>query len=86
MSLSDSRKLDQVVLQFPNLFPDQLGTVKGMAFQLDLVDDIPVRSRPYQYSPSHLQSLREIAQDLLKQGVILNTRVRRFGSRTSVLI
>jgi hypothetical protein len=38
-----------------------------MACLLDLTDDIPVRSRPYQCSPPRLQ---EIVQGLLKQGVI----------------
>jgi hypothetical protein len=46
LSVSDSRKLDQLVLTFPKLFSDQLGTVKGMVCQLDLTDDLPVRSRP----------------------------------------
>jgi hypothetical protein len=47
MSLSDSYKLDQLVLSFPKLFSDQLGTVKGMVCQLDLTDDLPVRSWPF---------------------------------------
>jgi hypothetical protein len=70
MSPSDSHELDQLVSAFPNLFSDQLGTVKGMECQLDLTDDIPVRSRPYQCSPPRLQALREIMQGLLKQEVI----------------
>jgi hypothetical protein len=69
LSVSDLRKLDQLVLMFPKLFSDQLGTVKGMVCQLDLTGDVPVRSRPYQCSPSRLQALREIVQDLLEKGV-----------------
>jgi hypothetical protein len=68
--ISDSRKLDQLVLDFPKLLSDQLGTVKGMVCQLDLTDDVPVRSRPYQCSPPRLQALREIVQDLLEKGVV----------------
>jgi hypothetical protein len=70
LSVSDSRKLDQLVLGLPKLFSDQLGTVKGMVCQLDLTDDVLVRSRPYQCSPPRLQTLREIVQDLLEKGVV----------------
>jgi hypothetical protein len=51
LCVSESRKLDQLGRDFPKLFSDQLGTVKGMVCQLDLIDDLPVRSRPYQCSP-----------------------------------
>jgi hypothetical protein len=70
MSPSDSRKLDQLVRNFPKLFSDQLGTVKGMVCQLDLTDDVPVRSGPYQCSPPRLLALREIVQELLEKGVV----------------
>jgi hypothetical protein len=65
LSVSDSRKLDQLLLMFPKLFSDQLGTVKGMVCRLDLTDDVRVRSCPHQCSPPHLQALRGIVQDLL---------------------
>jgi hypothetical protein len=39
LSVSDLRKLDQLVLMFPKLFSDHLGTMKGMVSQLDLTDD-----------------------------------------------
>jgi hypothetical protein len=70
LSVSDSRKLDQLVLRFPKPFSDQLGTVKGMVCQLDLTDDVPVRSRPYQCPSPRLQALREIVQDLLEKGAV----------------
>jgi hypothetical protein len=41
-----------------------------MVCQLDLTDDVPVRSRPYQCSPPRLQALREIVNDLLEKGVV----------------
>jgi hypothetical protein len=70
LSVSYSRKLDQLVLGFSKLFSDQLCTVKVMVCQLDLTDDVPVRSRPYQCSPPRLQALREIVNDLLEKGVV----------------
>jgi hypothetical protein len=60
LGTTEAGKLDQLVRSFPSLFSDQLGTVKGMMCNLDLVDDRPVRSRPYQCSPPRLQALREI--------------------------
>jgi hypothetical protein len=41
-----------------------------MVCQLDLTDDLPVRSGPYQCSPPRLQALREIVQDFLNKGVV----------------
>jgi hypothetical protein len=67
---TEGRELDKLVSSFSTLFSDQLGTVKGMVCHLDLTDDQPVRSRPYQCSPPRLQALREIVQDLLQKGVV----------------
>ena len=72
VSQQESRKLDQLVKSFPNLFSGRLGTVKGMVCELDLLDDHPVRSRPYQCSPPRLKALRDIVNDLLQEGVQLN--------------
>jgi hypothetical protein len=74
VSISDSHKLDQLVLAFPNLFSDQLGMMKGMVCRLDLIDDMPVHSRPYQCSPPCLQALQETVKDLLKHEVIRKIR------------
>jgi hypothetical protein len=71
---TQTRQLDQVVSEFPSLFSDKIGTVKGMICDIDLSDDIPVRSRPYQYAPPKLQILREVVQDLLDKGVICKSR------------
>jgi hypothetical protein len=70
VSQSESLKLDGLVRSFPKLFSGCLGTVKGMVCELDLVDDRPVRSRPYQCSPPRLKALREIVNDLLQEGVV----------------
>jgi hypothetical protein len=70
LCVSESRKIEQLVRDFPRMFSDQLGTVKGMVCHLDLTDDLPVRSRPYQCSPPRLKALREIVQDLLIKGVV----------------
>jgi hypothetical protein len=67
---SGPSEVDQLVEKFPELFSDKLGTVKGMVCDIDLTDEVPVRSRPYQCSPPRLEALREIVQDLLQKGVV----------------
>jgi hypothetical protein len=72
---TQTRQLDQVVSEFPILFSAKLGTVKGMICDIDLSDDIRVRSRPYQCAPRKLQVLRDVVQDdLLDKGVICKSR------------
>jgi hypothetical protein len=58
------------VCDFPALFSDKLGTVKGMVCHQDLTDTVPVRSKPYQCSPPRAKLLREIVQVLLDKGVV----------------
>ena len=43
---------------FPDLFADRLGTVKGRMCNIELTDNVSVRSPPYQCSPPKLQQLR----------------------------
>jgi hypothetical protein len=62
VSQSESLKLDGLVRSFPKLFLGRLGTVKEMVCELDLVDDQPVRSRPYQCTPPRLKALRDCEQ------------------------
>jgi hypothetical protein len=66
----NSAEIAKLMRSFPALFSDRLGTVKQMVCQLDLSDNIPVRSRPYQCSPPRMQALREIVQDLMDKGVV----------------
>jgi hypothetical protein len=65
-----SPSIERVVEGFPKLFFEKLGTVKGMVCEIDLTDNVPVRSRPYQCSPPKLKILREVVQDLLEKGVV----------------
>jgi hypothetical protein len=42
---------EEVLRKYSTLFSDQLGTAKGMEYEIDLVDSQPVRSAPYRCSP-----------------------------------
>ena len=59
-----------LVDEFPDLFADRLGTVKGRMCNIELTDNVSVRSPPYQCSPPKLQQLREHVDLLLQKGVI----------------
>jgi hypothetical protein len=65
-----SAEIATLMRGFPSLFSDRLGTVRGMTCHLELSDPTPVRSRPYQCSPPRLQALREIVDDLMREGVV----------------
>jgi hypothetical protein len=43
----DSVIFNDLMQDFPAMFSEGLGTVKGLVCHLDLVDNMPVRSRPY---------------------------------------
>jgi hypothetical protein len=69
----DSAEIATLIRSFPALFSDTVGTVKGMVCHLDLSVSIPVHSRPCQCSTPRLQILREIVQDLMNKGVVMNS-------------
>jgi hypothetical protein len=58
--VDDSFSLEDLMHDFPALFSDGLGTVKGMVCHIDLMDTTRVRSRPYQCSPPRLQELQKL--------------------------
>jgi hypothetical protein len=66
----NAAEINEFMRSFPALFSDKLGTAKGTVCHLELTDNVPVRSRPYQCSPPRLKILRGIVQDLLDKGVI----------------
>jgi hypothetical protein len=62
--------LEEVMNEYSELFSGQLGTVKGAEYEIELVDQVPVRSPPYHCSPPKLRLLKEFVEDLLQKGVV----------------
>jgi hypothetical protein len=62
--------LGSVLNAYSELFSGQLGTVKGAEYEIELVDQAPVRSPPYRCAPPKLNLLREFLEDLYKKGVV----------------
>jgi hypothetical protein len=62
--------LEEVLNEYSELFSGQLGTVKGAEYEIELVDQVPVRSPPYHCAPPKLKLLKEFVEDLLRKGVV----------------
>ena len=58
------------MLEFPSLFSTSLGTTRCAPYDIELTDDIPVRSPPYRCAPPRLRVFRQLVDELLEQGVI----------------
>jgi hypothetical protein len=54
----NSDEINGLTWSFPFLFSDKLSNAKGTVCHLDLTDNFPVQSRPYQISPRRLKILR----------------------------
>ena len=44
--------------------------MKGADYEIELVDQVPVRSPPYYCAPPKLKLLKEFVEDLLQKGVV----------------
>jgi hypothetical protein len=66
----ESSLREEIIRDYPMLFSGELGTAKGMQYEIDLIDTQPVRSRPYHCAPPKLAMLKEFVQDLERQGVV----------------
>jgi hypothetical protein len=61
---------EEIVRDYSTLFTDRLGTVKGMEYEIELVDSQPVRSAPYPWNPPKAKLLKEFVDDLVRKGVV----------------
>ena len=61
--------LEEVLNEYSEQFSGQLRTVKGAEYEIELVDQVPVRS-PYHCAPPKLKLLKEFVEDLLQKGMV----------------
>lgn len=66
-ALSDVTKL---ITEFPNVFTDKIGEALNFEYTIKLKDKDPVNLRPYQLNPHKMQIMKDLIDDLLKQGVV----------------
>jgi hypothetical protein len=62
--------LEEVLNEYSELFTGQLRTVKGAEYEIELVNQVPVRSPPYHCAPPKLKLLKEFVEDWLQKGVV----------------
>ena len=58
---------------YSELFSGQLGTVKGAGYEIELVDQVPVRSPPYHCAPPKLKLLKDFMEDITERSGRPNT-------------
>jgi len=59
-----------VLCEFSGLFSGKLGNIRGAEYEIELLDQVPVRSPPYQYAPPKLKLLKKFIDDLLRKGIV----------------
>jgi hypothetical protein len=62
-----NHSLEEILREYSTLFSGELGTMKGMEYEIELVDNEPVHSAPYHCAPPKLKVLKEIVQELQEQ-------------------
>ena len=65
-AVSEPNPFGEVLCEFSGLFSGQLGNIKGAEYEIELLDQVPVRSPPNQCAPPKLKLLKEFVDDLLK--------------------
>ena len=58
-AVSEPNPLGEVLYEFSRLFSGQLGNIMGAEYEIELLDQVPVRSPPYQCAPPKLKLLKE---------------------------
>jgi len=67
---SQQGKLEQLISQYPDVLNEELGLTHLMEYEIQLLDNTPVRLAPYRLALPKMQYLREHIKKLLREGVI----------------
>ena len=70
LSKCQREKLEQLIHQYPDVLTAKLGLTNILEYEIQLLDQTPVRLAPYRLSPPKMQYLREHVKQLLRDGVI----------------
>jgi hypothetical protein len=68
---SGNQEVKRVLEGFPNLFAEKL---EDAVLEIELIDQSPVRSQPYQCAPPKLKRMKRLVEDLVKEGVVSPSR------------
>jgi len=64
------KELELIVQQYPDVLTSRLGLTSVLQYDIQLLDQTPVRLAPYRFSPPKMLFLREHLKKLLADGVI----------------
>jgi len=70
----DQLNSEILTTEFLGLFSPILGTAKCVPYDIELVDNVPVRSSPYRCAPPKTKIFREMVRELLEQGVVRESK------------
>lgn len=64
------RVISELIEDYPDVLTTELGLTDLIEYHIELKDNIPVKSQPYQLAPPKMQFLREHVRDLEDKGVV----------------
>jgi hypothetical protein len=64
------RKLEDLIQQYPDVLTETLGLTHLLEYDIQVLDNTPVRLSPYRLAPPKMKFIRGHIQQLLKDGVI----------------
>ena len=70
LSRIQRERLEKLIHQYPDVLTEKLGLTNILEYDIQLLDQTPVRLAPYRLSPPKMQYLREHVKQLLRDGVI----------------
>ena len=70
LSPGQKEKLKILINQYADVLSEKLGLTHIMEYEIQLLDNMPVRLTPYRLSPPKMQYLRDHIKTLLREGVI----------------
>jgi hypothetical protein len=70
LSPGQKGRLNKLILQYPDVLTAKLGLTHLLQYEIQLLEDTPVRLAPYRLAAPKMQYLREHVNKLLREGVI----------------
>jgi len=70
LNVSQKHRLDTLIQEYPDVLTSKLGLTDLLEYEIQLVDNKPVRLAPYRLAPPKMQYLRRHINQLLEDGVI----------------
>lgn len=70
ISPEQRHKFEKLIDEYGDVITKRLGRTTMVEYEIEVTDDVPVRSRPYAYAPPKMELMRKHIKELLDQDVI----------------